>query len=78
MALFTITIGMLALAGGVLYRARLKRVTGPVQPALSDDMVRQIEQSGWIEMDEPLDFETIREEEERFLEEEAWDEPEEW
>ena len=68
---------MLALLGGVLYRVRLMRAVAPPR-ALTDDMVRQIEASGWVEVDEPLDFETIREEEERFLEEEAWEEPDEW
>jgi hypothetical protein len=72
-----ITIGMLALLGGVLYRVRLMRAVTPPR-ALTDDMVRQIEESGWVEVDEPLDFEAIREEEERFLEEEAWEEPDEW
>jgi len=72
------TMGVLAVLGGVLYRLRLTRAVGTAEPALTDEMVRQIEHSGWVEVDEPLDFETIREEEERFLEEEAWDEPDEW
>ena len=39
-------------------------------------MIRRIEEQGSIEMDEPLDFDHIREEEERFLNE-TWDLPDE-
>jgi hypothetical protein len=44
---------------------------------LSEEMIRQIETHGRIEMDEPLDREHIAREEERFWEE-TWDEPEEY
>jgi hypothetical protein len=69
--------GLLALVAGFLYRSRLNRVVGERQAALSDDMVRQIEESGWVEVDEPLDYEEIQQEEARFWEE-PWDEPDEW
>jgi hypothetical protein len=74
---FGVLIGILALTGGLLYRSRLVRATGSSEPVLSDDMVRQIEHSGWIEVDEPLDLQEIQEEEARFWEE-PWDEPDEW
>jgi hypothetical protein len=69
--------GLLALVAGFLYRARVSRAVGQRGPALSDDMVRQIEESGWVEVDEPLDYEEIQQEEARFWEE-PWDEPDEW
>jgi hypothetical protein len=72
-----VLLGILALAGGLIYRSRLTRVTGSSEPVLTDDMLRQIEQSGWIELDEPLDLDDIQEEEARFWEE-SWEEPEEW
>ena len=45
---------------------------------MTDDMVRQIEDAGYIDVDEPLDLEEIQEEEERFWEEAPWEEPEEF
>jgi hypothetical protein len=70
--------GVLALAAGFnLYRLRVNRAADSGEPALSDDMLRQIEESGWVEVDEPLDYEEIQEEEARFWEE-PWDEPDEW
>jgi hypothetical protein len=74
---FGVLLGILALTGGLIYRSRLTRATGSREPVLTDDMLRQIEQSGWIELDEPLDLEEIQEEEARFWEE-PWEEPEEW
>jgi hypothetical protein len=69
--------GLLALAAGLVYRSRLARVVGSREPLLDDDLIRQIEESGWVEVDEPLDLEEIQEEEARFWEE-PWDEPDEW
>jgi hypothetical protein len=73
---FGILTAMLALAAGFIYRSRLGRATG--RRPLTDDMIRRIEDSGTIDVedDEPLDMQHIREEEERFLEE-TWDEPDE-
>lgn len=71
------SVGMLALIG-VLYGARwLRRVPDLSAPALTDDMVRQIEESGFVELDEPLDLEQIQDEETRFWNEASWEEPEE-
>lgn len=74
---FGLLLGILALAGGLYYRSRLTDVAARGGPTLSDDMLRQIEESGYIELDEPLDLEDIQEEEARFWEE-PWDEPDEW
>jgi hypothetical protein len=75
---FGLFLGMLALVAGLLYRVRLTRsIRGPAA-GVTDDMVRQIEASGRIEFDEPLDLEQIQEEEARFWEERAWEESEEW
>jgi hypothetical protein len=76
--LVAILVGLLALSGGLLYQARRQRASGLSAHALSDDMVRQIEESGYIEVDEPLDLQEIQEEEERFWEEAPWEEPEEF
>lgn len=72
------TLALLALAGGVLYRARWYRTPSVTAPALTDDMVRQIEEGGSIDFDDPLDLEQIQEEEARFWEEQPWEDPEEW
>lgn len=53
-------------------RQRLRRLR---DRDLSDDVIRQIEVSGRVEVDEPLDLDEAAEEEERFWEE-TWDEPE--
>jgi hypothetical protein len=74
----SLTLALLALAGGLIYRARLDRASGAGSPLLTDDMVRQIEESGYVDVDEPLDLEQIQEEEERFWEEQPWEEPDEY
>lgn len=63
--------------GGVLYRLRLQALQR--RELLTDEMIRAIEERGSIALDdpEPLDYEQIRMEEERFWEEAAWDDPEE-
>ncbi|HSJ23827.1 MAG TPA: hypothetical protein VK929_04015 [Longimicrobiales bacterium] len=75
--LLGLALGGLALTASLVFRARLNRVVGSRETALSDEMVRQIEESGWVEVDEPLDYEEIQEEEARFWEE-PWEEPDEW
>lgn len=53
-------------------RRRLRRLR---DGKLSEGAIRQIEVSGRVEMDEPLDLDEAAEEEERFWDE-TWDEPE--
>lgn len=65
---------LLVVAAWVGYRRRLRDAIGGT---LDDGHIRQIENAGRIEVDEPLDLEEAREEEERFWSEE-WDEPEPW
>lgn len=72
-------IGWLFSAGALLVvvawyanRRRLRRLK---EDPLSDGAIRQIEASGRVEVDEPLDLEEAAEEEERFWNE-SWDEPE--
>ena len=74
---FGILLTGLALIGGLMLRARLGRVVRGEEPVLSDDMLRQIEADGYIELDEPLDMEQIRDEEARFLDEYRWEESDE-
>lgn len=70
-------LGILALAGGLMYRARRLRALRTPR-TLTDDMVRQIEESGHIDVDEPLDLEEIQDEEARFWEEQPWEETDEY
>jgi hypothetical protein len=74
--LFGIVAALLAITAGLLYRNRLDYVSGEDPAALDDDLIRQIERDGWIELEEPLDLDHIREQEQRFWEE-SWDEPDE-
>lgn len=69
-------LAVLALAAGWVARRRIGRRIAPRGPGLSDDDVRQIEETGVL--DEPLDMEAIREEEDRFWSSESWDEAEEY
>jgi hypothetical protein len=75
MGLLYLLVGVLAVIAGVRLRSRGR---SGEHSRLTDDMIRQIESDGWLvaEADEPLDWEEIREEEERFFGE-TWDEPEE-
>lgn len=66
---------ILVVIGFLLYRRRL--AAGRRAGQLSDDLIRRLERGESIEVDEPLDQELIREEEERFWDE-SWDEPEEF
>jgi hypothetical protein len=72
--LFGIVAAVLAIAAGLLYRNRLEDARREEPGALDDDLIRQIEQDGFIEIEEPLDLDHIREQEERFWGE-SWDEP---
>jgi hypothetical protein len=72
-----ILFGVLALTAGLVFRSRLDRVIGRRRNALTDDMVREIVESGRIEVEEPLDLDEIQAEEARFWEE-PWDDPDEW
>jgi hypothetical protein len=74
---YSVLLGVLALAAGLVYRSRLTRVIRSGDPVLTDDMVRQIEEQGQVDVDDPLDLEQIQDEEARFWEEQ-WDEPDEW
>lgn len=68
-------LGVLAVMAAIAYRRRLAGLRE--QERLTDDAIRRIEQQGTLEVDdEPLDLDTIRDEESRFWEE-TWDEPEE-
>lgn len=68
-------LGVLAVMAAIAYRRRLAGLRE--QEHLTDDAIRRIEQEGTLEVDdEPLDLDTIRDEESRFWEE-TWDEPEE-
>jgi hypothetical protein len=74
--LFGIVAAVLAIAAGLLYRNRLEETRRLDPGVLDDDLIRQIEREGYIELEEPLDLEDIRKQEERFWEE-SWDEPDE-
>jgi hypothetical protein len=77
-SLWVIAVGLLAAVGGVLTRRRITRTSRGELPVLSDDVIRAIETDGYVEVDEePLDLDTIQEEEERFWDE-PWEESEEW
>lgn len=72
-------IGWIFAAGAVLVAAAWlesrRRLRAMRRSELSDGAIRQIEVSGRVEVDEPLDLDEAAEEEERFWNE-SWDEPE--
>lgn len=74
-------MGWILAAGAVLvaaswvgYRKRLASLRGT---RLDNDAIRQIEERGRLEVEEPLDLREAAEEEDRFWNE-SWDEPEPW
>lgn len=67
-------LALLVVIAAVLYTRRIARAS----TVLDDETLRAIEDHGYVEVDEPLDLDLIREEERQFLEEERWDEAEEW
>lgn len=73
-------LGALALLAGLLVIARRRRHAAMFTKShITDDIVRQIEQSGYVEVDdEPLDIEQIQEEETRFWNEASWEETDEF
>jgi hypothetical protein len=71
-------LSIFALGAGLAYHAHRQRVTRLSAQTLTDDLVRQIEEIGTIDVDEPLDLQEIQEEEERFWEEAPWEEEEEF
>jgi uncharacterized membrane protein YccC len=80
MILSLLSLGFaLMLTVAVVLHYRRRAASAAEDSVLTDEMIRQIEQEGWIELeeDEPLDLNEIRELEEQFWEE-SWDEPDEW
>ncbi len=69
-------LGLLALVAAFAYLRR--RWAARQGPRVTDEVIRQIEGRGSVELDEPLDMEEIDTEERRFWDEETWDESEEW
>ena len=68
-------LALLGAAAAIVMRRRIRDyVAGP--DVLDDDMIRRIEQEGVVEVEEPLDLDEVREEEERFWSE-TWDIPDE-
>lgn len=63
-------------AGYVFARDALRRRRGG-GTRVTDDVLRQIEEQGRVELDDPLDLDEINDEEQRFWGE-PWDEPDEW
>ena len=58
---------------------RIRAARGWYEAGLDDDMIRHIEQQGWVRFeDEALDLDEIDREERAFWEEERWDQSEEW
>ena len=72
---WVLMLALVAFVAAVMQRRRTRDYIDG-DPHLNEDMIRRIEQQGTIVMDEPLDFDHIAEEEERFLNE-TWDLPDE-
>lgn len=78
MGLPALVLAILAVVGGFSYRRRLRDYLGRRAARLDDEMIRRIEHQGSIDIDEPVDLDEVRLEEERFWSE-TWDAPdEEW
>ena len=72
-------LAALTVAAGWSLYVRRKRLLAPRAPALDDDAIQRILETGelFVDEDEPLNLDSIDEEEQRFWSE-TWDEPEDW
>ncbi len=72
-------LAVLAVVGGAVVRRKLGASLESAHPALDDDAVRRIVDTGSLTVDEdpPLDMDEIEEEEDRFWSE-TWDEPDDF
>jgi len=70
--LFWAIMALLVLAAALRLRARLREPLAP-RGLLDDAAIRQIETTGWVEVDDELDPAVIEEEERRFLDEGGWE-----
>ena len=70
----SVAAGLLIVAA-ILYVRRLRELRTP--HIVTDDLIARIETVGSVEVDDPLDFDEIADEEQRFWEETPWEEPEE-
>ena len=68
-------LALLAASTALIMRRRIRDYVGGGSE-LDDDMIRRIEQEGTVELEDPIDFDEVREEEERFWSE-SWDIPDE-
>jgi hypothetical protein len=71
-----LVIGGLSLLGALVVAAVVARIARRPGGGLSDEQIVQIETVGSVEVDEPLDLDTIAREEDEFWSE-TWDEPDE-
>ena len=71
-------LAALALIAVILLRRRVLAQRRVARPVLTDAHIRQLEERGSVELDDPLDYDEIEEEQARFWEESRWDEPEEF
>ncbi len=71
-------IALLVVLGGASVYRSLHDQRRAVEPELTDDVIRRLERGERIDAEDPLDVDQIREAEERFWEEERWDEADEW
>jgi hypothetical protein len=68
----------MVIIAGILRAKRRNELFGATMPRLTDAQIRQMEERGWVDVEEPLDYEEIDDEQARFWEESKWDEPEEF
>ena len=67
-------LALVAAGAAVLTRRRIRDYIAGSR--LDDDMIRRIENEGSVELDDPIDLDQVRQEEERFWSE-TWDVPDE-
>jgi hypothetical protein len=74
--IWAVFLAFICIAAILRNQRRLDAYVARRAPLLSDEQIRQVEERGWIEFEEPLNYRDIEDEEVRFWEE-SWDEPEE-
>ncbi|HET9981951.1 MAG TPA: hypothetical protein VFQ38_00120 [Longimicrobiales bacterium] len=76
MSAVSLLLGILVGIAAAAYARRRLEARMSRRSVLTDQAIREIEERGELSVDDPLDWDEVREEEERFWGE-GWDEPEE-
>jgi hypothetical protein len=74
---YAILTAVVAIVAGLLTRRRISAYYEEESTRLTDDHIRQLEQHGYVALEDPLDVREAQQEEDEFWEQSSWEEPDE-